>query len=91
MGMTQNTSFLEPFFTLKYMKSTSLNPPQLLPSQRYFSSQVGLTKFADRTSGTYSGGNKRKLSLAIALIGSPRVLLLDEPSSGRTPTIDTPF
>ena len=44
--------------------------------------QVGLTKFADRKSGTYSGGNKRKLSLAISLIGSPKVLLLDEPSSG---------
>ena len=44
--------------------------------------QVGLFDFADRTSGTYSGGNKRKLSLAISLIGSPKVLLLDEPSSG---------
>jgi len=44
--------------------------------------QVGLTKFADRCSGTYSGGNKRKLSLAVSLIGAPRVLLLDEPSSG---------
>ena len=44
--------------------------------------QVGLENFADRTSGTYSGGNKRKLSLAVSLIGSPKVLLLDEPSSG---------
>jgi ABC-type multidrug transport system ATPase subunit len=47
--------------------------------------QVGLTPHADRTSGTYSGGNKRKLSLAISLIGSPTVLLLDEPSSGMDP------
>lgn len=40
--------------------------------------EVGLTKFADKPCGTYSGGNKRKLSLAVALIGDPRVLLLDE-------------
>ena len=35
--------------------------------------------------GTFSGGNKRKLSLAVALVGGPRVLLLDEPSSGMCP------
>jgi ABC-type multidrug transport system ATPase subunit len=40
--------------------------------------QVGLQRFADKPCGTYSGGNKRKLSLAVALIGDPKVLLLDE-------------
>ncbi len=44
--------------------------------------RVGLGPFADRLAGTLSGGNKRKLSLAIAIIGSPAVLLCDEPSSG---------
>lgn len=44
--------------------------------------RVGLGPFADVRSGTLSGGNKRKLSLAVALVGSPRVLLADEPSSG---------
>ena len=44
--------------------------------------QTGLTKHAYKPCGTYSGGNKRKLSLAIALIGDPRLLLLDEPSTG---------
>lgn len=43
---------------------------------------VGLAKFRDRMAWKLSGGNKRKLSLAIALIGNPSVLLLDEPSSG---------
>lgn len=32
-----------------------------------------------------SGGNKRKLSVAIALVGKPRLILLDEPSTGVDP------
>lgn len=43
---------------------------------------VGLTTYANRLASKLSGGNKRKLSLAIALMGNPSVLLLDEPSSG---------
>jgi ABC-type multidrug transport system ATPase subunit len=42
-------------------------------------SQVGLQKFAHKPCGSYSGGNKRKLSLAIALIGDPPVVLLGKP------------
>ena len=37
-----------------------------------------LTKYADKTSDVYSGGNKRKLSVGVALIGQPPLLLLDE-------------
>ncbi|RMZ84070.1 hypothetical protein DV737_g1395, partial [Chaetothyriales sp. CBS 132003] len=43
---------------------------------------VGLDPYADRLAEKLSGGNKRKLSLGIALMGNPSVLLLDEPSSG---------
>jgi ATP-binding cassette subfamily A (ABC1) protein 3 len=46
---------------------------------------VGLGPFENRMGSKLSGGNKRKLSLAIALIGNPEVLLLDEPSSGMDP------
>jgi ABC-type Na+ transport system ATPase subunit NatA len=44
--------------------------------------RVGLGPFADRLAGLLSGGNKRKLSLAIAIIGAPAVLLCDEPRCG---------
>jgi len=38
-----------------------------------------------RAAGTYSGGNRRKLSVGVALIGNPPVVLLDEPSTGMDP------
>ena len=41
--------------------------------------RLGLNEYADRYAGTYSGGNKRKLSTAIALIGDAPVVFLDEP------------
>ena len=39
----------------------------------------------NRACETYSGGNKRKLSVAAALVGDPGVVLLDEPSTGMDP------
>ena len=47
--------------------------------------EMGLTEYADRYAGTYSGGNKRKLSVAIAMIGEPSIVFLDEPSTGMDP------
>ncbi|XP_036853988.2 retinal-specific phospholipid-transporting ATPase ABCA4 isoform X3 [Manis javanica] len=46
---------------------------------------LGLSLYADCLAGTYSGGNKRKLSTAIALIGCPPLVLLDEPTTGMDP------
>ena len=44
-----------------------------------------LTPAADRRSSTYSGGMKRRLSVAVALIGDPEVVYLDEPTTGMDP------
>ena len=52
---------------------------------------VGLEQFKDRRAGQLSGGMKQKLGLASALVTRPRVLLLDEPTTGVDPVTRQDF
>jgi ABC-2 type transport system ATP-binding protein len=47
--------------------------------------QFGLTDAADRPTKTYSGGMRRRLDVAASLVGHPKVLFLDEPTTGLDP------
>src|SRR4051794_21637131 len=47
--------------------------------------QLGLVDTADRLARTYSGGLRRRLDLGASLVGAPRLLLLDEPTTGLDP------
>jgi ABC-2 type transport system ATP-binding protein len=47
--------------------------------------RVGLTEAANRKVGAYSGGMRRRLDLALALVHRPRILFLDEPTTGLDP------
>jgi ABC-2 type transport system ATP-binding protein len=47
--------------------------------------QLDLTEVADRLVRTYSGGLRRRLDLGASLVGAPRLLLLDEPTTGLDP------
>ncbi len=48
---------------------------------------LGLTELVDRPAGTYSGGERRRLEIARALVSHPQVLFLDEPTVGLDPRI----
>lgn len=47
--------------------------------------RFGLTEAADRRASTYSGGMRRRLDIALSLVGNPQIIFLDEPTTGLDP------
>ncbi|KAK4437089.1 ABC transporter A family member 2 [Sesamum alatum] len=62
-----------------------LTPASIKSVAQKLLAEVKLTEAAKVRSGSYSGGMRRRLSVAIALIGEPKLVILDEPTTGMDP------
>ncbi len=62
-----------------------LNKPYVVAKSRQLLEDFDLTDAANRITKTYSGGMRRRLDLAAALVGAPPILFLDEPTTGLDP------
>ena len=75
LAKRDGTFKFNPFKSLRKEKALHENAMEAL-------ADVGLDKFYDQTAGSISRGDKRRLELAMGLIQSPSLLLLDEPTAG---------
>ena len=71
---------IEFYSKIKGIKSQYINKVVMAMIQ-----EMSLNEFINKRAGSLSGGNKRKLAVAISFLCSPPIVLLDEPSTGMDP------
>src|SRR5262249_31073641 len=90
IGVTGQVSAVDGLFTgaenLRLMASLlHLNKEQAKSRVAQLLEQFDLVDAADKPAATYSGGMRRRLDLAMTLMGDPRLIFLDEPTTGLDP------
>lgn len=63
---------------LRHIKNPNVVAEELI-------NRFGMSEAADRRVGTYSGGMKRRIDIAMSLVGNPKIIFLDEPTTGLDP------
>lgn len=69
-----------------YARLKGISPEHIMRQVHALIRQLGLEEYRGKLTRGLSGGNKRKVSTAIALLGAPSIVILDEPSTGMDPS-----